>query len=649
MRKTIKNISVLFTVLCGLSLASCSSDDNIIDDGGDGPVDPVNSVLSGDITTNTTLDASVAYSLTDQLNVKSGATLTIPAGTKITAESGTDVYIVVQQGAEIYVQGTRNNPVIMKSKNGNSGDWGGLVLLGNGVTSEGTGATAEVGGFIYGGTNNADSSGSISYLVIEGAGAQINSESQYNGLTLYAIGSGTALNNIAILNGADDGVEFFGGAASITNLYLENNEDDAVDWTEGWIGTVTNTYALHTIEGFSTAVEADGLNGNPKLINFTAVSTTGGTALQFKKLSGATITGLSLTGYDTSIDMKDEGPLANVVIEGEAGNPDMNYTAEATVDASSFDWINNRGSVDATILQGVVTGDVTLDASVTYQLNSSYIVQEGGKLTIPAGTKITARDGGTDVYIAVLKGGKIDIQGTESQPVVISSTAGNAGDWGGLTLVGNATTTEGTNATAEVGGFIYGGSDDADSSGSIKNLVIIGTGAQINAESQYNGVSFYSVGSGTVVENIAVINGSDDGVEFFGGTVSATNLYLENNEDDAVDWTEGWSGTVTNVYVKHSIEGFSTAVEGDGFNGNPKLINFTAISTTGGTALQFKKESGASFTNLYLEGYTTNVDMKDGGALTNVKIEGVAATLTDLYNLGTKVDVSTWAWIEARL
>ena len=278
MKKTFKNISVLFTVLCGLSLASCSSNDNIIDDGGDGPVDPVNSVLSGDISTNTTLDASVAYSLTDQLNVKSGATLTIPAGTKITAESGTDVYIVVQQGAEIYVQGTRNNPVIMKSKNGNSGDWGGLVLLGNGVTTEGTGATAEVGGFIYGGTNNADSSGSISYLVIEGAGAQINAESQYNGLTLYAIGSGTALNNIAILNGADDGVEFFGGAASITNLYLENNEDDAVDWTEGWSGTVTNTYALHTIEGFSTAVEADGVNNNPKLVNFTAVSSTGGTA-----------------------------------------------------------------------------------------------------------------------------------------------------------------------------------------------------------------------------------------------------------------------------------------------------------------------------------------------------------------------------------
>ena len=218
-----------------------------------------------------------------------------------------------------------------------------------------------------------------------------------------------------------------------------------------------------------------------------------------------------------------------------------------------------------------------------------------------------------------------------------------------LPIVGKAVTTEGVNATAEVGGFVYGGTDNTDSSGSIKNLVIIGTGAQINAESQYNGVSFYSVGSGTVVENIAVINGSDDGVEFFGGTVSATNLYFENNEDDAVDWTEGWSGTVTNVYVKHTIEGFSTAVEGDGLNNDPKLVNFTAISTTGGIALQFKKESGASLTNLYLEGYDTNIDMKDSGALSNIKIEGVSAVLDANYSLGTKVDISGWNWIDARL
>ena len=650
MKKTLRTFSVLFALACGLTFSSCSTDDsNIIDpDGGVNP-GPVNNELKGNIESDLTLDPSVSYKLTGQLNVLSGVTLTIPAGTKITANAGTEVYIAIQKGAEIAVNGTRSNPVIMTSVNAQAGDWGGLLLLGNAVTTEGVDAKAEVGGFIYGGTDNTDNSGSIDYLVIEGAGAQINAKSQYNGLTLYAVGSGTSINNVALINGADDGVEFFGGTVSVTNLYLENNEDDAIDWTEGWNGTVTNAYSLHTIEGFSTVVEADGFNNNPKIVNLTSVSTTGGTALQFKKESGATISGLSLTGYDTSVDMKDFGPLSNIKLNGETANPEISYTATATVDESSFNWINNRSSVDATILQGTVTGELTLDASVEYQLTSSYIVQDGGKLTIPAGTKITARDGGTDVYIAVLKGGKIDIQGTESNPVVMSSINAKAGDWGGLTIVGKAVTTEGIDATAEVGGFIYGGNDNADSSGSIKNLVIIGTGAQINSESQYNGVSFYSVGSGTVVENIAVINGSDDGVEFFGGTVSAKNLYFENNEDDAVDWTEGWNGTVTNVYVLHNIEGFSTAVEGDGLNNNPKLINFTAISSTGGIALQFKKESGATINNLYLEGYDTNIDMKDFGALSNIKIDGVNAVKDADYSLGTKVDISAWNWIDARL
>ncbi len=139
-----------------------------------------------------------------------------------------------------------------------------------------------------------------------------------------------AINNVAVLNGADDGVEFFGGAVSVTDLYLENNEDDAVDWTEGWSGSITNVYVLHTIEGFSTAIEADGVNNNPHIINFTAVSTTGGTALQFKKESGATFEGLSLTGYDTSIDMKDNGAVANVIIEKNVANPEVNYTTPAT-------------------------------------------------------------------------------------------------------------------------------------------------------------------------------------------------------------------------------------------------------------------------------------------------------------------------------
>ncbi len=651
----IKNLRKLaVTSIAALSLifaTSCGSDDD-----GTTTVDPASKEeLKGNLTEDLTLDATIAYKLTGTYTVKSGNKLTIPAGTVITANSdagssATNIFIVIEQGAEIEINGTASLPVIMKSSDEKAGDWGGLVICGEATTTEGIDAIAEVGGLIYGGTNDADNSGKINYLIIKHAGAQINAESQFNGLTLYSVGSGTSISNVAILDGKDDGVEFFGGTVSATNLYFENNDDDSVDWTEGWNGTITNTYVLHTIEGFSTAIEADGENKNPKVVNFTAVSTTGGTALQFKKESGATITGLSLTGYDTSVDFKDDGAASNVKIEGEDANSDLNYTNPATVDVTLFDWVKSNQSIDATLLQGTLEGELTLDASKSYVLNSSYIVQNGAKLIIPAGTKITARAGGTGVYLAVLKGGTIEINGTAAEPVVIASAEGKPSDWGGLVICGDATTTEGVDAVAEIGGFIYGGNNDADSSGKVSYLVLRGTGAQINSESQYNGLSLYAVGSGTTIENIAVYDGADDGVEFFGGTVDASNIYIENTQDDAIDWTEGWNGTLTNTYVSHTETGFSTAVEADGTNGNPTIANFTAISTQGGTALQFKKQSGATMTNVFLTDYTTNVDMKDDGPVTNVIVNGTPlTTVTDNVFNGTAVDILGWTWRNASL
>ncbi len=673
-------ISMIFTLVFALVLVSCSSDDNAPDLGPDAQAstctdgvqngdetgvdcggscaacttDPTESItLTGTLTEDRTLDASTTYTLEKSFSIEAGATLTIPAGVTInaTVETGdeTSTYIVVQKGGKIEVKGSSAAPVTMKSSGGNSGDWGGLVILGDAPTTEGIDATAEVGNFKYGGTTEGDNSGSIEYLIIKHAGAQIDAESQYNGLTLYAVGSGTTIDNVAMIDGEDDGVEFFGGTIAASNLYFENNQDDSIDWTEGWNGTVTNAYVLHTADGFSTAVEADGANGNPTITNFTAVSTVGGTALQFKKQSGATITGLSLSGYDTSIDMKDNGPLSNIKIEGEDADPQEAYDVEATVDVASFDWVNSDTTVEpqTITLTGMVTEDLMLNAINNYILDKSLSVESGAKLTIPAGTTINAMvetGDETSTYIVVQKGAKIDIQGTAEAPVTLKSSAGNSGDWGGLVILGDATTTEGIDATAEIGNFKYGGTNNDDDSGSISYLMIKHAGAQIDAESQYNGLTLYAVGSGTTINNIALMDGEDDGVEFFGGTVSTSNMYFENNQDDSIDWTEGWNGTVTNAYVSHTETGFSTAVEADGANGNPKLINFTAISTVAGTALQFKKQSGATITNLYLEGYELLVDMKDSGPLANIQIDGADATVEGPYTSGTKVDITLFDW-----
>jgi hypothetical protein len=479
MKKSVfKILNIVAFCFVTLTFTNCGSEEpGIIIGGTDSLVieSLKSGIMNGNLDEDFTLNSNQIYNLNGSFIVEFGATLTIPEGTRIQAiNGGTSIYIAVLKGGQIDIQGTEASPVFMTSASGNPGDWGGLTICGDATTTAGANAEAEVGGFIYGGTNDADNSGSISYLVIEGTGAQINADSQYNGVSLYAVGAGTTINNVAIINGKDDGIEFFGGTVSVSNLFLENNADDAIDWTEGWNGTVDNAYITHTVSGFSTVFEGDKDNGNPNFNNITAVSTVGGTALQFKKESGATITGLSLTGYDVSIDMKDGGPLANVIIEGSIADPSVSYTNTALITASDFNWVNSSVSITTLPLQGTIASKVTLDASIKYVLNSSYIVKAGGELVIPAGTKIEAQADGTAVYIAILKGGKIDVQGTENNPVVMSSVGSNPGDWGGLTICGDATTTAGVDADAEVGGFIYGGTNDTDTSGSITYLVIKG-------------------------------------------------------------------------------------------------------------------------------------------------------------------------------
>ncbi|MDT0294122.1 hypothetical protein ACFQ3R_07190 [Mesonia ostreae] len=636
MKKAIKHLSIFCSIaVLSMTAISCSSDDDSSssDDNGSTP----SAELNGMITEDTTLDSSVTYNLTGILSVEEGNKLTIPAGTTINTGTGTDVYLVVQKGAQIDIQGTASAPVKMGPTT--AGEWGGVVILGDAQTTAGTNATAEVGGLIYGGNNSSDDSGSIEYLIIEQSGAQINADSQYNGLTLYAVGSGTNISNIAILNGTDDGIEFFGGSVNASNVYVENLEDDAIDWTEGWNGILTNTYVLHSEGDFSTAIEADGVNNDPQIVNFTAVSQTGGKALQFKAQSGATITGLSLNGYDTTLDFSDGGPLANVYINGEIADLANAYTGPATVNIEDFAWVANAGSDN--LLNGSITSDRTLDASVTYNLQGILSIENGASLTIPAGTTIETGTG-TDVYIAVQKGGQIFIEGTESNPVVMAPSS--EGTWGGLLLLGNAVTTAGTNVTAEVGGLIYGGDDSTDNSGSIEYLIIKQSGAQINADSQYNGLTLYAVGSGTTINNVAFIGGEDDGIEFFGGSVNATNVYVKDLQDDAIDWTEGWNGTLTNTYVLHTESNFSTALEADGDNNNPTITNFTAVSQAGGKALQFKAQSGATITGLSLTGYDTTIDMADDGPLSNVQIEGEDASLLMDYNVPATVEVSAFSW-----
>jgi hypothetical protein len=208
-----------------------------------------------------------------------------------------------------------------------------------------------------------------------------------------------------------------------------------------------------------------------------------------------------------------------------------------------------------------ITGTVTLDASKVYLLTSTCVVRSGGKLIIPAGTVIR---GAADLtatpklyaLITVERGGMIEVNGTSTNPVVMTSNkaAGSRdrGDWGGLVLCGKAVNNQGLDVQLE--GFNnvavdntlgkFGGTDDADNSGVVKYVRIEFAGLAFEPNKEVNSLTMGSVGSKTEIEGVQCSFGNDDAFEWFGGTVSCKKLISYKTTDDDFDTDFGYRGAV---------------------------------------------------------------------------------------------------------
>ncbi len=288
-----KKIVLSILALATLTFTSCSSDDD--NNGGTSSsfvLDADN--FKGDINDGeVTLDSSTEYNLTGALIIKDGAKLTIPAGTVIKASGGTNAYIAVAQGGQIFINGNATNPVVMTSAKASPapGDWGGLVVCGKADTNKGgsTGqtASAEVSSLTYGGTVNNDNSGSIKFLRLEYTGAEFTGDKQFNGLSLFGVGSGTTVEYVQSYNGKDDGIEFFGGAVNAKYLVSTGSGDDGIDFADGWKGSGEYWYVKDTAKA--------GIEGSNNGDTFDATPTT-----------TATLSKISIVNSGTS---KDEGGL----------------------------------------------------------------------------------------------------------------------------------------------------------------------------------------------------------------------------------------------------------------------------------------------------------------------------------------------------
>ncbi|MFE8583244.1 hypothetical protein ACFX59_03975 [Sphingomonas sp. NCPPB 2930] len=241
--------------------------------------------------------AGVVYRLRGQTEVGSdlgssggsGVTLTIAPGVVIAADSteATNDLLLVNRGSKISAVGTRDAPIIFTSQqnlvsNGVSdatqGQWGGIILLGRAPTAvcvSGTGPNTASGssttcqlaiegvtGRFYGGANQADSSGQMSYVQIRYSGIAISDGNELQGLTLGGTGSGTVLDHIQSHNSADDGIEIFGGTSNLKYIAITGADDDGFDIDNGYRGFMQFLIAAQrtigaTADSFSTEIDSN--------------------------------------------------------------------------------------------------------------------------------------------------------------------------------------------------------------------------------------------------------------------------------------------------------------------------------------------------------------------------------------------------------
>jgi hypothetical protein len=300
--------------------------------------------VNADITTSTTWTAGNTYRLKKQIFVVPGATLTIEAGTVIASLPADQGSLAVCRGAKIYANGTCTDPVIFTSTNDDfttwraaCNEWGNLTIMGRGLIcsykykgtaqsyQDGAGApvvsntatldaidkrrmeglTAAFTGdpnVLYGGDNDNDDSGSLSYVSLRYGGKVIALADELNGLSLGGIGRETDIHHIEIMNNVDDGIEIWGGTVNLKNTSIWNVGDDSLDIDQGWRGKVQNVFI---VQGYSVnAAQGSGVGDN--CIEMDGAEDSDGQPVTTGVIYNATVIGQpASTGGDHGIALRD--------------------------------------------------------------------------------------------------------------------------------------------------------------------------------------------------------------------------------------------------------------------------------------------------------------------------------------------------------
>ncbi len=332
---------------------------------------------------------------------------------------------------------------------------------------------------------------------------------------------------------------------------------------------------------------------------------------------------------------------------------------EATADSSFAMKASGADYADqCTKPRVVISGDLTAANGPHNWTNNNVYVISGvvrvkTTLNIQAGTYIIADSSittGANGVLAVTKAGTIEAVGLSDAPIVFTSwklldcnaaTVPAPGDFGGVVLLGEANVNngsvtniiEGLGDQPTVSDFYYGGSNDADYSGTMKYVRIEYAGRILNALSgvEINGLTLGAVGNTTNLDYIQVTYGRDDAFEFFGGTVNAGHLIAFGQDDDGLDFDLGYTGTITKALVladknsSHSTSGSNPDTNGIELDNNaggtlttlitkPRLIELSIIGVSAAAdavayenGIHVRRRGQIELTNATVTGYNTGI------------------------------------------
>ncbi len=289
-------------------------------------------------------------------------------------------------------------------------------------------------------------------------------------------------------------------------------------------------------------------------------------------------------------------------------------------------------------ISGNLTSSKTLTADKTYILDGWVYVKSGATLTIQPGTVIKGKTN-TKASLIIERGAKIMAEGTAQKPIIFTSDkdpgSRATGDWGGIILCGRAPiNVTGGEATIEGGvGSLYGGTDAADNSGSLKYVRIEYAGYAFEVNKEINGLTFGGIGSGTTIDHIQVSFANDDSFEWFGGTVNAKHLVALGGLDDDFDTDFGYTGFVQyGVSMRNPAvadaqsksNGFESDNDGTGTSNtpktNPKFANISiygpktissTISDYYQSAMHIRRNSDLQVYNSVFAGWPSGVKIDD--------------------------------------